>query len=131
MNGRLEGEGIIAADIRSTPNLWYRVHHEVPTPVVKRSTSGLAIPSDLPPINTNPVRGRIFEHWRELVRDTLNFPNISVCISTKGTPPEGPNDWVLAPWEYQGHYQKEQSVTGPSLTCRNQSFVRWVTGHTA
>ena len=97
IGGRLEGEGIVAADIRGTPNLWHREEPRVPrviSPPMRRTTTGPAIPSDLPPIDTNPVRGRIFEDWRQLVRDTLDSPNISVCISTKGTPPESPKDWV-------------------------------------
>ncbi|KAI9448755.1 hypothetical protein BJY52DRAFT_1216206 [Lactarius psammicola] len=96
IGGRLEGEGIVAADIRSTPNLWHREEPAVISPTMSRPTTGPANPSDLPPINTNPLSGRMFEDWRELVRDTLNSPNISICISTKGTPPESPDKWVLS-----------------------------------
>ena len=63
-------------------------------PPVRIPPTGPANPSDLPPIFTNPLSGRMFEDWRELVRDTLNSPNISICISTKGTPSESSDNWV-------------------------------------
>ncbi|KAH8993689.1 hypothetical protein EDB92DRAFT_1944383 [Lactarius akahatsu] len=94
IGGRLEGERIVAEDIGGTPNLW---HREEPTVIIRRrSASPAANPSDLPPIDTNPVRGKTFEDWRQLVRGTLNSPNISIRISTKGTPPESEDDWVLS-----------------------------------
>ena len=99
IGGRLEGERVVAKDICGTPNLWHREEPTVPSLSslsVKRSITGPANPSDLPPIVTNPVKGRIFEDWRELVRDTLGSPNISIRISTKpkGTRPESQDNWV-------------------------------------
>ena len=97
IGGRLEGERVVAEDICGTPNLWHREEPTVPSLSslsVKRPTTGPANPSDLPPIITNPVKGRIFEDWRELVRDTLGSPNISICISTKSTRPESQDNWV-------------------------------------
>ncbi|KAH9033803.1 hypothetical protein EDB85DRAFT_1950035, partial [Lactarius pseudohatsudake] len=95
ISGRLVGEGIVGKDIRGTPHLWHREEPTIIPPLVRRSTTGPVIPSHLPPLLTNPVRGRVFEDWRQLVRDTLKFPNISVHISTKGTPPDSEDDWVL------------------------------------
>jgi hypothetical protein len=79
ISGKLEGESIVAKDICGTPNLWRR--------------TGPTNPSDLPPIITNPVKGKVFDDWKLLVRDALDSPNISICISTKSTPPESDN-WV-------------------------------------
>lgn len=81
ISGKLEGESIVAKDICGTPNLWRR--------------TGPTNPSDLPPIITNPVKGKVFDDWKLLVRDALDSPNISICISTKSTPPESDN-WVLS-----------------------------------
>ncbi|KAH9173203.1 hypothetical protein EDB89DRAFT_1960421 [Lactarius sanguifluus] len=83
VDGRLEGEGIIAKDIQSIPNLWRR---EEPTPRVIGPTIGPAIPGDLPP-----------EEWKQLLRNALKYPNISIRISTKATPPQSQDDWVLSP----------------------------------
>ncbi|KAH9051162.1 hypothetical protein EDB83DRAFT_2522258 [Lactarius deliciosus] len=96
IGGRLEGERIVAEDIGGTPNLWHREEPAVIPPSIRQSTCQAANPSDLPPIDTNPVRGKTFEDWRQLVRGTLNFPNISIRISTKCTPPESEDDWVLS-----------------------------------
>lgn len=84
ISGRLEGERIVAADIRGTPHLWRREEPPVIPPL------GTPNPSSLRPIITNPV---MFEDWRQLVRDTLKSPNVSICISAKSTPPESPDDW--------------------------------------
>ncbi|KAH9173176.1 hypothetical protein EDB89DRAFT_743725 [Lactarius sanguifluus] len=94
IGGRLEGERIVAEDIGGTPNLWHREEPAVIPPPIRRPAGLAANPSDLPPIDTNPVRGKTFEDWRQLVRGTLNSPNISLRISTKGTPPESEDDWV-------------------------------------
>jgi hypothetical protein len=93
ISGKLEGERIVAKDICGTPNLWHREVPTLPTVTVGRSATGPANPSDLPPIITNPVKDKVFEDWRLLVRDALDSPNISICISTKSTPPESDN-WV-------------------------------------
>ncbi|KAH9051166.1 hypothetical protein EDB83DRAFT_2398339 [Lactarius deliciosus] len=97
IGGRLEGERIVAEDIGGTPNLWHREEPTVIPPLIRRRPAGPAAnPSDLPPIDTNPVRGKTFEDWRQLVRSTLNSPNIGIRISTKCTPPESENDWILS-----------------------------------
>ncbi|KAH8991434.1 hypothetical protein EDB86DRAFT_1603766 [Lactarius hatsudake] len=94
IGGRLEGERIVAEDIGGTPNLWHREEPTVIPPLIRRRSAGPAAnPSDLPPIDTNPVRGKTFEDWRQLVRSTLKSPNISIRISTKCTPPESEDDW--------------------------------------
>ncbi|KAH9017968.1 hypothetical protein EDB84DRAFT_1520502 [Lactarius hengduanensis] len=95
IGGRLEGERIVAEDIGDTPGLWHREEPTVIPPLIRGQSAGPAAnPSDLPPIDTNPVRGKTFEDWRQLVRGTLNSPNISIRISNKGTPSE--SDWVLS-----------------------------------
>ncbi|KAI9439129.1 hypothetical protein H4582DRAFT_118549 [Lactarius indigo] len=95
--GRLEGERIVAEDIQGTPNLWHRVDSiGIPSSHVRIPTTGPVNPTVLPPIITNPVGGRTFEDWKELVRDTLSSPNISICISTNGTPSESSDKWVLS-----------------------------------
>ena len=96
ISGKLEGERIVAKDICGTPNLWHREVPTMPTmiPPVRRSATAPANPSDLPPIITNPVKGKMFEDWRLLVRDALDSPNISICISTKSTRPESQDNWV-------------------------------------
>ncbi|KAN0133582.1 hypothetical protein V8E53_008750 [Lactarius tabidus] len=94
ISGKLEGEHIVARDICGTPNLWHREVPTLPTVTVGRSATGPANPSDLPPIITNPVnpvKDKVFEDWRLLVRDALDSPNISICISTKSTRPESDN----------------------------------------
>ncbi|KAF8266956.1 hypothetical protein EI94DRAFT_1701389 [Lactarius quietus] len=99
ISGRLEGECIVAKDICGTPNLWHREEQGLPTAIstsLRTSTTGPANPTDLPPIITNPVKGRVFEDWRQLLRNTLGSPNISICISTRGTRPESQDNWVLS-----------------------------------
>ncbi|KAH9058111.1 hypothetical protein EDB87DRAFT_952465 [Lactarius vividus] len=83
VGGRLEGEGIVAKDIQGTPNLW---HREDPTPRAIGPTIDPAIPGDVPP-----------EEWKQLVRNALKYPNISIRISTNATPPQSQDDWVLSP----------------------------------
>ena len=64
----------------------------IPLPV-RKPTIGLPSPGGPPPTPTNPLRSRTFQNWRQLVYDTSNSPNISICISTnsEGTPQ---GDWV-------------------------------------
>ncbi|KAI9439110.1 hypothetical protein H4582DRAFT_116337 [Lactarius indigo] len=114
IGGRLEGEGIVAKDIQGTPNLW---HREESTPAM-RSTVSPANPSNLPPLVTDNVRGRTFEDWRQLVRNALNSPNISIRISTKPTPPGSQDDWVLS------------SPTTPTPGLQAQSFSMTQAGST-
>ncbi|KAH9058141.1 hypothetical protein EDB87DRAFT_1744395 [Lactarius vividus] len=93
LGGRLEGEHIVAKDIQGTPNLWHRVESQANHPSVGVPATGPANPSDLPPIITNPLSGKMFEDWRHLIRHTLKSPNISVCISTNGSPPDSQDHW--------------------------------------
>jgi len=99
IQGRLEGEQTVAADIRGTPHLWLREELSVSTgipPPLRSSTINPVNTCELRPVITNPVRDRVFEDWRQLVHDTLHSPNISIYINTKGTPPESQANWVLS-----------------------------------
>ncbi|KAH8991463.1 hypothetical protein EDB86DRAFT_1606456 [Lactarius hatsudake] len=107
VGGKLEGEGIIAKDIQGTPNLWRR---EEPTPRVIGPTICPAIPGDLPP-----------EEWKQLVRNALKYPNISIRISTKATSPQSQDDWVLSP---------PGSPTIPTPVSQARSFSTTQTGST-
>lgn len=82
IHGRLLGERVVAADIKSLPHLWIRAEPEAPG-------------EPNPNIPANPLRNRMFKDWRQLVRESLGAPNVSICISTKNAPPEGlQGDWV-------------------------------------
>ena len=77
IHGRLMGERVVAADIKTTPHLWIRMEPSV-------------TPGDRSP--GNPLNNGMFKDWRQLVRESLGSPNVSICISTKNAPPEG--NWV-------------------------------------
>ncbi|KAN0130499.1 hypothetical protein V8E53_011585 [Lactarius tabidus] len=99
IHGRLEGEKIVEEDILRTHHLWFREEPSLPTVIplpMRIPTIGPSSPSGPPPNPTDSLRSRTFENWKQLVLYTLNFPNISIYISTKGTPPESQDNWVLS-----------------------------------
>lgn len=78
IHGRLLGERVVAEDIgKTTPHLWIRAE-----------PSGESSPG-------NPLNNRMFKDWRQLIRESLGSPDVSICISTRNAPPEGlQGDWV-------------------------------------
>ena len=89
IHGKLQGDRIVEAAIQGTPNVWTRAESEslVTPPVERLQRSQDSGPAD-------PSWNRIFQDWRQSVRDSLDSPNVNVYIDTWNAPPESPVDWV-------------------------------------
>ncbi|KAF8264358.1 hypothetical protein EI94DRAFT_1738614 [Lactarius quietus] len=115
IHGRLEGERVVVADIQGAPHLWIRGELSITPPPA--GEPNLSSPAD-------PLWNRIFENLRQLVRGSLDSPDVSVCISTGDTPPESlphASDWRPALAATEQSLASDSSLQLPSSPLSNPS----------